>query len=44
MQNFDMTPLLVRNVDGESLNEISIHNFEKNRKLHSPLWMATWYK
>ena len=38
MQNFDTIPLPVRTVDGESLSEIEIHNFEKNRNSHSPLW------
>ena len=28
----------MRTVDGEILSEIAIHNFEKNRNSHSPLW------
>jgi len=35
LPNFDTTPLPVRTVDGESLSEIAIHNFEKNRKIES---------
>jgi len=26
-----------RTVDGENLSEIAIHNFEKNRKIESPV-------
>ena len=36
LQNFDTTPLPVCTVDGESLSEIAIHNFEKNRNSCSP--------
>ena len=32
MRIFDMT-MLVRTVNGESLSEIAIHNFEKSRKI-----------
>jgi len=39
LPNFDTIPLAVRTVDGERLSEIAIHNFEKNRKSHSPLWI-----
>ena len=35
MRNFDTIPRLVRTVDGESLSEIAIHNFEKNRKIEN---------
>jgi len=38
MRNFDTIPLAVCTVDGEILSEIAIHNFEKNRKSHSPVW------
>jgi len=33
--NFDTILLPVRSVDGESLSEIAIHNFEKNRKIEN---------
>jgi len=32
LRNFDMTSMAVCNVDGESLREIAIHNFEKSKK------------
>jgi len=35
LPNFDMISLAVRTVDGESLSEITIHNFEKNRKIEN---------
>jgi len=31
MQNFDTTTVRLRTVDGESLSEITIHNFEKSK-------------
>jgi len=41
MGNFDTTPLMVSTVDIESLSEIAIHNFEKNRNSRWPQWKAT---
>jgi len=35
MRNFDTIPIAMRTVDGEILSEISIHDFEKNRKIET---------